>query len=354
MTASLKPMLLAAGCAASFALFAAARVPATADAPQPIIWCASDLVSDAQSTSDRYVLSYQAARRALCDGDAAATVRALGAILPDMRSRYKTDGTHWIDYGRTYFYALLATHDDAGARRFLDQFENDWKLAPEERAFWGGDFAHSFAAYVADDAAVPRTPDQAAQHKLDPHLTYALADLGAKDPADATAEVQAVADTGSLYALMLGNLYAQQHDWPHAFAAWIAAAAAGPGSPQMEFYALDRWNVSALEMIYYYRAHAPAQVPAASVFCGSPHDLAVVEQLALGLPQSTGLDATHIVDASIAGGVHARVDVESKGEVALYFDLLGGQWQPVARPAATVAFPNGCPNPRFINRPSGS
>jgi hypothetical protein len=106
-------------------------------------------------------------------------------------------------------------------------------------------------------------------------------------------------------------------------------------------------------LIYNYRAHAPAQAPVQTVFCGSPHDLATVEALALALPQSAGLDATHIVDASIAGGAHARVDVESKGEFAAYFDLVNGQWQPIPRAQKSVTFPAGCPNPRFVNHPSG-
>jgi hypothetical protein len=337
MSASLKRMLLAAVFSAWSASFAGGPTTVQADAPGPAIWCAVNFGSDAESTNDGVVLAYQSARSALCQGDAAATVRAMQAILPDMRTRYKADGTHWIDYGRTYFYALLATHDDAGARRFLDEFENDWKPGPQERAFWNGDFVHSFTGYVAEDSAVH-----------DPHLTYALADIGAKDLTSATGEVQTVAGTGSLYALMLGNLYAEQHDWAHAFAAWIAAAAASASPPTS---ALDRSNISALEMIYNYRAHAPMQAPAPSVFCGSPHDIATVEQETLALPQSAGLDGTHIIDASIVGGAHARVDVESKGQFAAYFELSGGRWQS-ARPSATIAFPKGCLNPSFVNRPS--
>jgi hypothetical protein len=193
-----------------------------------------------------------------------------------------------------------------------------------------------------------------AAHALDPHLTYALDDLRAKDLDDAVSEQLAVADTGSLYSLMLGNLYAQQRAWPQAFSAWVAAAAAGPGFAQPEFYTLDRWNESALEMIYYYRARAPGQAPADTVFCGSPHDLAVVEDLALGLPQAGGADASRIMDAAIVGGTHARVDIETKGQVAAYFELHGGAWQAVAKPPAKVAFPNGCANPKFVNHPSGA
>jgi len=321
---------------------------------QPVIWCSADLVTEAENSSDPDVVAQQKARRSECQGDSAATVRALTSLLPDMRNRYKGDGTHWIDFGRTYFYALLATHDNDGARRFLNEFENGWKPAPEEREFWGGDYVRSFAAYVADDSAVVRTPDMTAAHTLDPHLTYALNDLRAKDGDDAIREQLAVADTGSLYGLMLGNLYAEQHAWPQAFAAWVKAAAAGPGFAQPEFYTLDRWNESALEMIYYYRAHAPERAPDATVSCGSPHDLAVVEQLALALPQAGGADASRIIDAVIAGGTDARVNIETKGAFTAYFELHGGAWHAVATAPAKVAFPNGCANPRFVNHPSGA
>jgi hypothetical protein len=37
----------------------------------------------------------------------------------------------------------------------------------------------------------------------------------------------------------------------------VTAADAGPSQPALEFYVLDRWNISALEMLYYYRMHAP-------------------------------------------------------------------------------------------------
>jgi len=249
---------LAAACTVLVAL--ASSRAACADAVSggtPVIWCAAAFNTDAENSSDQNVIALQIARRALCSGDAAATTRALTALLPDMQRRYTGDGTHWIDFGRTYFYSLLATRQDDAARRFLNVFENGWKAVPEERAFWNGEYVKSFAGYVGDDGAVVRTPDMVSAHSLDPHLGAALADLKANDLDGAIREKLAGADTGSLYSLMLGNLYAQQRAWPQAFAAWVQAAAAGPGFAQPEFYTLDRWNESALEMIYYFRAHAP-------------------------------------------------------------------------------------------------
>jgi hypothetical protein len=71
-------------------------------------------------------------------------------------------------------------------------------------------------------------------------------------------------ESGSLYDLMRGDLYAQQHDWDHAFAYWKTAAEDPTPSPQMEFYVMDQWNEAALDMLYYYRAHAPQKPPGAS------------------------------------------------------------------------------------------
>jgi hypothetical protein len=344
--------LLRAAVAVTMALAITMPAEPARSAPQPLIWCAAELVTDTETVSNPTLSAYQRARHELCAGQAQAAVEGFAAIAPAIAKSYQNDGTHGIDFDRAYFYALLAAGDDDAARRLLTQFEGDWKPAAEEREFWSGQYAASFAGYVADDSNVFRTPDMAGEHKLDPHLNYALADLRAGKLQDAIQEKLADADEGSLYALMLGNLYAQQRNWPEAFAAWIEAAADGPGAAMMEFYTLDRWNVSALEMLYYYRAHAPARAPSPTVFCGSPTDLATVEALALKLPQAGGLDATSIMDAAIAGSVYARVDLQTKGRYTAYFTLTGGAWEPGAQPNG-IAFPTGCANPHFVNRPSG-
>jgi hypothetical protein len=230
---------------------------ATLAGAAPAVWCSTQLVSDTLTNPNPSVAAYQRAHAELCAGDAKGAAAGLAAILPTMESRYKNDGTTWIDFGRSYVYALIASGNADGARRFLTALEGGaWKPSSAERLFWNESYAGSFAAYIADDTLVQRSPDNQAAHKLDPHLPAALQALRSNRIDDAITNMQAVRDTGSLYALMLGNLYAQKRDWPAAFAAWISAAAAGPDTPAMEFYTLDQWNMSALEMIYYYRAHA--------------------------------------------------------------------------------------------------
>ncbi len=239
--APLKPL-------AALVLFAALLAPCCAATPSP--------AAAATNGPDATMTAYQGALRKLCGGDAAAARTGFAAILPAMQAR-KYDGSRWIDFGRNYFYALLESGDTDEARRFLTSLEGDWKPSSAERLFWNGYYAGSFAAYVADDGRVQRTPDQQAAHKLDPLLAAALLAVRDGKLDDAVADMKAYAAEDSLYLLMRGNLYAQQRRWPEAFDAWVAAAASGPGSPQMEWYVFDEWNISALEMTYYYRAHAP-------------------------------------------------------------------------------------------------
>jgi len=245
----------------SFALlaalaFVAAAAPASA---RTTLWCSSELPTGSEQTADATLLAYQRARSKLCAGDVAGAVSGLAAIAPAMKATHRNDGTHYLDFARSYFYALLAARHDAEARRFLSSVERDqqWKPATAERLFWKGDYPASFAAYVADDARVLRNPDQQAAHTRDPHLIAALQAVRAGKLDAAVSDMKAVTDSASLYALMLGNLYAQKRDWPEAFATWVGAAAAGPEFPMMEWYVFDEWNFAALEMLYYYRAHAP-------------------------------------------------------------------------------------------------
>ena len=221
------------------------------------MWCATQLVTDAEQTADSTIRAYQRARAKLCAGDAAAARAGFAAILPQMKTRYRNDGLRFIDFARSYFYALLASGQADEARRFLTDAEQGWTPASAERLFWKGDYAGSFAAYVADDGSVQRSPDEQAAHELDPHVAAAAEALRAGKPGAAVADMRAVSDGASLYVLMLGNLYAQRRDWPNAFRTWVTAADAGPSQPALEFYVLDRWNISALEMLYYYRVHAP-------------------------------------------------------------------------------------------------
>ena len=88
------------------------------------IWCSSSLLSDTVANPNPAVAAYQRVHANLCAGDARDAAAGLTAILPVMESRYKNDGTRWIDFGRTYVYALIASGDANGARRFLTTLED--------------------------------------------------------------------------------------------------------------------------------------------------------------------------------------------------------------------------------------
>jgi hypothetical protein len=235
-------------------LFAALQATGEAS-PHPVVWCGWAFAQGGTSAEDR-------AYTRLCSGDAEGARVAFKALLPLMEKRIG-NGQVWIDFYREYFYALIASHHDAEAFRFLTGAGSHPTIegfSAEERHFWNGNYAASFAAYVADDAQYGA--GDPADHKLSPHLSAALAAVRAGELDRAVAEMKADPDRGSLYDLMRGNLYAEQRRWAQAFDDWITAAQDGPLAPEMEFYSLDRWNGEALHMLYYYRAHAPTQKPA--------------------------------------------------------------------------------------------
>ena len=166
------------------------------------MWCATQLVTDAEQTADSTIRAYQRARAKLCAGDAAAARAGFAAILPQMKTRYRNDGLRFIDFARSYFYALLASGQADEARRFLTDAEQGWTPASAERLFWKGDYAGSFAAYVADDGSVQRSPDEQAAHELDPHVAAAAAALAsikgtAADAASRGEDRAAVAPTAT-------------------------------------------------------------------------------------------------------------------------------------------------------------
>lgn len=240
------------------ALLAAGTAVSSAATPHPVFWCDWKL-----DTSTAKVDAQGLAWRKLCNGDAEGARLILAPMLPAMEQR-KGDGSVWIDYQKLYFYTLLATHhDDEAYRLITDHGPGVPKTtpSPEERAFYGGKYADSFADLVADDrgwgAGDPGT------HVLSPHLPAALAKVRSGDIPGAIEEMSTV-ESGSLYDLMRGDLYAQQHDWDHAFSYWKTAAEDPTPSPQMEFYVMDQWNEAALDMMYYYRAHVPLKPPASS------------------------------------------------------------------------------------------
>jgi hypothetical protein len=227
------------------------RAAPSAATTSDVVWCSHGIDVPDGSELARGV-------SALCRGDAETAVSVLRHAAPDFGGGEQF-GT--FQRSRWLFFALIAAHRDDEALGVLKAVDPSWKAGPAERAFFDGDYAHSYALYVAQDGSYPRDPDHQDAHKLDPHLPAALAKVKSGDIAGAVAEDAKSASGGSLYSLMSGDLYAANRDWKGAFRKWVEAsmvwsdeemyAAGGIGWP------VEDWNIDALAMIYYYRAHAP-------------------------------------------------------------------------------------------------
>lgn len=231
--------------------------PLRANAEQPLtIWC-NQLLSHDLTGDQPQMVAYAKAEENLCYGKFAPARDGFAAIVPYW-VKWQNNGRWWLDTARGYFYSLIATGDDAKARNFLTSVEtgNSWKASDGDRRFWDGDPKAAFTAYAAAAGTIsgmsgdPREQniDDAAQASGDMNAAIAILQR--------TSHAYGPGDVGSLQLLMLGDAYETQQRWSDAFAAWVRAA--DSGHQVMEYDNFDRWNLSALEMIYYYRAHIPS------------------------------------------------------------------------------------------------
>jgi len=232
---------------------------ARADSSQPLtIWC-NQLLGHNVTGDQPQAVAYAHAEEALCYGKYASARDGFASIVPYW-VKQQNNGRWWLDTARGYFYALIASGDDQKARNFLTSVEAGdqpkWQAAKGDRLFWAGDVRGAFAAYAVDeDAAAAQRPDNGPNTLF--HDAAQASDMNAaivmlQGPSHAWGP----SDEGSLQLLMLGEAYETQRRWPDAFAAWVRAANNGHAVPEYDFF--DQWNLSALEMIYYYRAHIPS------------------------------------------------------------------------------------------------
>jgi hypothetical protein len=230
--------------------------PARADAKQTVtIWCSELLTPDVTGNQPAKV-AYARAEEQLCHGKFAQARDDFAAIVPHW-AKLQTDGSWWINTARGYFYSLIATRDDARARSFLTslQTNNQWKPSQGDRRFWEGDLRAAFTDYASKAGTISGMSGDPREQNID-DAALASGDLNAaitilQKPSHAYGP----GDVGSLQLLMLGEAYETQRRWRDAFATWVRAADSGHEVMEYDFY--DQWNLSALEMIYYYRAHIP-------------------------------------------------------------------------------------------------
>jgi len=255
-------------------------------------------------------------------GNAAGAAAKLATIIPPSAGLRRSPAS--VSLGLTYFYALLAAHEDANAATFLRTFVGS---ASDERetAFWAGRYGDSLASYLASDTS-DRTSD----------LRQSLSDVPAdvrQGRFEAAVTALHLGESGYCYpedecGFIAGSMYATGHDWPDAFEAWIGAA-----NHSVEDPALDIWTRSALEMLYHYRAYAPK--PGAG--CGSSTDIRAAENAAISSEKLAG--RRYFLTAAAPGNVaQVRIGVE-KGTYIDYFRRNGSSWTPYRPPQDAVFAP---------------
>ncbi|HEY6395718.1 MAG TPA: hypothetical protein VIX12_09900, partial [Candidatus Binataceae bacterium] len=221
------------------------------------VWCSTATPMARSVSADG--ADYDRAESNLCNGQFTLASTQFAAIVPSAFKYDASNGRKLIDIARGYFYSLVASGYDAAARAFLTRLETyySWQPHPSDRLFWTDNPKGAFAAYAAEASSLFLDDSMVG----DTNVMIAARAMSSGDVNAAIADLQfPVNDCGactinSLQLLMLGDAYEAQRRWPEAFSAWIRAANSGHIVP--EFDTLDEWNLSSLEMIYYYRVHRP-------------------------------------------------------------------------------------------------
>lgn len=241
-------------------LLAQGRTLASAQAMpvSTVVWCSHyDLKNFASFAPAQTV---EKAEESLCNGQFRQANDQFATVLAYWRE-HQYDAGWWIDTARGYFYSLIAEGDDAKARNFLSGLEAEqtpkWQPREGDRLFWSGDPKAAFQKYATEVGDLSNLPDSAAVPAK--NVSDAAQATGAWDSVVAIlsrpADSAGASTITSLQLLMLGNALEVERDWLPAFSAWVRAANNGHQVP--EFDSFDDWNLSALEMIYFYRAHIP-------------------------------------------------------------------------------------------------
>ncbi len=215
-----------------------------------IIWCEK---IDQDATDPRVQERYNQAEAKLCAGNYAAAANDLIAI----QSAFIPDAAKQLDFQRRFIIATSLGGRSDDAFRLLQ------KLAPLDakdpaRDFFAGRDCAAIRGYLAGDSKILMTPDQRDDYKGPPAAFTAAAEKEcAGDTDGAIAAIRPIAASNALYALVMGDLYAQKRDWKSAGAAWWEAAGEYPEIPMMEWANFDTYCPPALLMLWYYRAHLP-------------------------------------------------------------------------------------------------
>jgi len=234
-------------------LLPALFLPAATYPPAIAFWCSATHV-EASPVNDP-----APAAALLCAGRYADASTTFGKIVPYWRA-HTAQARYWLDTARGYFVSLLMAGRANDAQRFLASIgAGDQHLSKGDKLFIAGDLKRAFAWFAAnadgDDGPRPEPVDapitDAAAAMQSGNVEAALAAL--QRPSHASGP----SSNGSQQALMLGDLFASRRQWSDAFGAWAVAANAGHAVPEYDYF--DPYNLSALEMLYYFRGHLPGR-----------------------------------------------------------------------------------------------
>jgi hypothetical protein len=232
--------------------------------PEPgTVWCSTRTPVNGPSGPE---VPEDRAERNLCNGQFMLARTQFASIVPVVFKNYDSG---WFNIARGYFYSLIASNDNARARNFLtrlETYDGPWQPPISDRLIWSNNPKAAFAAYATEATNEnSKLPDPPVKGLM--NVRNAAQAMSAGDVEGAIADLQdpklfqqpsygcGPCTVYSLQLLMLGNAYEVQRRWPEAFATWVRAADFGHAVPEYDFF--DNWNFSALEMIYYYRAHKP-------------------------------------------------------------------------------------------------
>jgi hypothetical protein len=245
-----QPLRITAILAAFSTTATAARATPAPAHPTHTIWCervAQDLFDP------RVQARYNRAEAELCAGKYDAAAVDLIAI----QKSFVPDATKLIDFQRRFVIATSLGSRAGNAYAMLE------KIAPLDakdpaREFFGHHYCAAIRGYLAADSTREMTRDEQDAYKgPPPAFTTAAGRECGSDTGAAIAAMQTIASDNALYALVLGDLYAEKKNWNAAGAAWWKAAAEYPDIPMMEFANFDTFGPPALFMLWYYRAHLP-------------------------------------------------------------------------------------------------